>query len=104
VAGPFDPTLKALVESAPEDWPVLAGQPRAPTKVIDVDIATVSGAGDKVLRVQAAPPYLLHLEFQAGHDSAALPGLLQVRVHFIRFAALSACSACPAAYNKGANA
>lgn len=78
-AKPFDPTLKALVESSPEDWPVFVGQPPAPTEVIDADVATVSGAADKVLRVRAAPPYLLHLEFQAGHDAVALPGLLHLR-------------------------
>ena len=42
-------------------------------------MATVSGAADKVLRVQADPPYLLHLEFVAGHDAAALPRKLLVR-------------------------
>jgi predicted transposase YdaD len=75
----FDPTLKDLVEAGPADWPVLLGQPPAPTTVIDADIATVSGAGDKALRVAAAPPYLVHLEFQTGHDTAALPGKLHLR-------------------------
>jgi predicted transposase YdaD len=78
-AKPFDPTVKTLVETSPADWPVLLGQPAAPTAVIDADIATVSGAADKVLHVRAAPPYLLHLEFQAGHDSAGLPPLLHLR-------------------------
>lgn len=76
---PFDPTFKALVESAPEDWVVLAGDPRAPAQIIDADIATVSGAADKAIRVGAAVPYLLHLEFVAGHDAADLPGLLHLR-------------------------
>src|SRR5262245_23004912 len=62
-AKPYDPTLKALVETEPESWPVLLGQPKAPTEVIDADIATVSGAADKVLSVAADLPYLLHLEF-----------------------------------------
>lgn len=75
----FDPTLKSLVETSPADWTVLAGQPRATTAVIDADIATVSGAADKVLHVRASSPYLLHLEFQAGHDSADLPRLLHLR-------------------------
>jgi hypothetical protein len=70
---PFDPTLKMLVEVGPDDWTVLAGQPPAPTRIIDADIATVSGAADKVLRVDALPPYILHLEFVAGHDAAELP-------------------------------
>jgi predicted transposase YdaD len=76
---PFDPTLKALVETEPKWWPVLLGRPTGPTEVIDADIATVSGAADKVLRVQADPPYLLHLEFVAGHDAAELPPKLHVR-------------------------
>ncbi len=76
---PFDPTLKTLVETSPEDWPALAGLPVGPTEVIDADIATVSGAGDKVLRVRAANPYLLHLEFQSGHDTSALPEDMHVR-------------------------
>jgi len=76
---PFDPTFKALVDTGPDDWPVLAGQPRAPAEVIDADVGTVSGAADKVLRVHAAEPYLLHLEFVSGHDAAGLPGLLHLR-------------------------
>jgi predicted transposase YdaD len=78
-AKPYDPTLKALVETEPESWPPLLGKPAAPTTVIDADIATVSGAADKVLRVEARPPYLLHLEFVAGHDAAGLPRALDVR-------------------------
>lgn len=76
---PFDPTLKTLVEVGPADWTVFAGQPAAPTRIIDADIATVSGAADKVLRVEAIPPYLLHLEFVAGHDAADLPTALNKR-------------------------
>ena len=76
---PYDSTLKALVETEPESWPALLGRPTGPTEVIDADIATVSGAADKVLRVSANPPYLLHLEFVSGHDAAALPRKLHVR-------------------------
>jgi hypothetical protein len=78
-AKPYDPTLKTLVEIEPESWPVLFGYARAPTEVIDADIATVSGAADKVLRVSGAPAYLLHLEFVSGHDSATLPSTLLMR-------------------------
>jgi hypothetical protein len=67
----YDPTVKALVEIEPESWPAFLGRPTGPTAVIDADIATVSGAADKVLRVSAEVPYLLHLEFVAGHDAAA---------------------------------
>src|SRR5260370_38667317 len=76
---PFAPTLKTLVEIGPADWTVFAGQPAAPTRVLDADIATVSGATDKVLRVEARPPYLLHLEFVVGHDAADLPAALNKR-------------------------
>src|SRR6266436_8502148 len=78
-AKPYDPTLKAMVETEPASWPAFLGRPTGPTEVIDADIATVSGAADKVLRVHADPPYLLHLEFVAGHDSAVLPRKLHVR-------------------------
>ena len=64
----YDPTVKTLVETDPAAWPVLIGQPWAPTEVIDADIATVSGAADKVLHVHAADPYLLHLEFVSGQS------------------------------------
>ncbi|HTU89974.1 MAG TPA: hypothetical protein VMF69_07750 [Gemmataceae bacterium] len=78
-AKPYDPTLKTLVEIEPESWPVLLGYAKAPTEVIDADIATVSGAADKVLRVSGDPTYLLHLEFVSGHDSATLPSTLLMR-------------------------
>jgi predicted transposase YdaD len=76
---PFDPTLKTLVELDPASWPALFGRPTGPTEIIDADVATVSGAADKVLRVAARPPYLLHLEFVAGHDAARLPSRLHAR-------------------------
>ncbi|HJT76151.1 MAG TPA: hypothetical protein VJ739_03025 [Gemmataceae bacterium] len=76
--GPYDPTLKAMVEVCPEDWLVFAGQPRAPAEALDTDVSTVAAAADKVIYSRATPPYLLHLEFQAGHDSAQLPGRLHL--------------------------
>jgi predicted transposase YdaD len=76
---PYDPTLKALVETAPESWLPLVGRPPARVTVEDADLATlVSGAVDKVLRVHAEPEYLVHLDFQAGHDSARLPPRLRL--------------------------
>jgi hypothetical protein len=45
--------------------------------VIDADIATISGAADKVIRVEGTPDWLLAVDFQAGHDAVAkLPDLL----------------------------
>src|SRR4051794_5804621 len=76
---PYDPTLKALVETEPASWPAFLHLPTAPTEAIDADIATVSGAADKVLRVNADPPSLLPLESAPGHDSATLPRKLHAR-------------------------
>ena len=78
-AKPYDATLKALVETDPGAWPAFLGRPTGPTEVIDADIATVTGAADKVLRVSSEPTYLLHLEFVVGHDTATLPRKLYVR-------------------------
>jgi predicted transposase YdaD len=74
-----DPTLKALVEVAPESWLAVVGRPPARVTVEDADLATVvSAAVDKVLRVHADPPYLLHLDFVSGHDAAQLPPRLRL--------------------------
>jgi predicted transposase YdaD len=69
---PFDATLKAMLEAAPSDWVALAGYAPAAVDVIDADISTVSGAADKVLRVQGPPDWILHIDFQTGPD-ATLP-------------------------------
>src|SRR5438876_10973202 len=75
----FDPTLKVLVETSPADWLALVGRPPAPVSVIDADVATViSAAADKFLHVHADPEYVLHLDFQSGHDSASLPSRLRL--------------------------
>lgn len=75
----FDPTLKTLVEASPADWLPLLGLPRKRVTVEDTDLATVvSGAVDKVLRVHAEPEYLVHFDFQAGHDSSLLPRRLRL--------------------------
>jgi hypothetical protein len=79
VARDYDPTLKALVEVEPASWLPLAGRPPAPVSVIDADISAVlSGAADKFLRVHADREYVLHLDFQSGHDSAQLPPRLRL--------------------------
>jgi predicted transposase YdaD len=75
----YDPTLKTLVEASPADWLPLLDLPRKRVTVEDTDLATViSGAVDKVLRVHAQPEYLLHFDFQSGHDSAMLPRRLRL--------------------------
>jgi hypothetical protein len=74
---PHDVVVKTLVEGDPEGWPPALDLPRGPVVAIDADIATVSGAVDKVLRVETDPPYLLHLDFYSGHDTAHVLGKLR---------------------------
>ena len=70
--GPVDDTLKYLTELSPQDWVQHGGWPAAPVGLIDADIATVTGATDKVICVQGPPDWLLAVDFQSGHDTAAL--------------------------------
>lgn len=56
----FDATLKSLLE----DWPLLAGVDNPQVEVIDADIATLTGAADKVLRLLGPSPWIMHFEFQ----------------------------------------
>jgi predicted transposase YdaD len=75
----YDPTLKTLVEASPADRLPLLGLPQKRVTVVSTDLATVvSGAVDQALRVHAQPEYLLHLDFQSGHDSAMLPPRLRL--------------------------
>jgi hypothetical protein len=75
--GPIDDTLKQLTELSPRDWVVQGGWSPAPASLIDADIATITGAADKVIRVAGSPEWLLAVDFQAGHDTLAkLPDLL----------------------------
>jgi predicted transposase YdaD len=75
--GPIDDALKQLTELSPQDWVVRGGWPAAPATLIDADIATISGAADKAIRVAGTPDWLLAVEFQSGHDTPAkLPDLL----------------------------
>jgi predicted transposase YdaD len=73
----FDVTLKSLLEDSPADWPALAGVSATDVTVIDADIATLSGAADKVLRLGDEPPRIMHFEFQSGPD-ASLPRRMNV--------------------------
>src|ERR1700682_888264 len=73
----LDNTLKHLTELSPQDWVIRGGWSAAPATVIDADIATITGATDKVIRVAGSPDWLLAVDFQAGHDPVAkLPDLL----------------------------
>ena len=76
---PFDPILKTLVETEPAGWLTFTNLPAAEVIAIDADVSSVlTGSVDKVLQVHADPPYLLHLDFQSGHDTATLPRRLRL--------------------------
>jgi predicted transposase YdaD len=69
VPGPFDTTLKALVQAYPADWIAFLGlSPAGPVEVVDANLATVTAEVDKVMQVGGAEPWLVHLEFQSSYD------------------------------------
>ncbi|MCY2966008.1 MAG: hypothetical protein NT069_20650 [Planctomycetota bacterium] len=77
---PYDAILKHLPEDYPQDWAQFVGV-NGPVSVIDADISTVTAAAaDKVLRVDEPDPWILHLEFQAGHDATLSRRLLNYNV------------------------
>jgi hypothetical protein len=69
--GPIDDTLKHLTELSPQDWVVQGGWSTATATVIEADIATITGASDKVIRVEGPPDWLLAVDYQSGHDAVA---------------------------------
>jgi predicted transposase YdaD len=80
MAKKFDATLKSLLEDSPVDWLRLAGRPPAPVAVMDADVSTVTAATDKVLRVTAKRPWVMHIDFQAGPTPrflAAFTGIMR---------------------------
>jgi hypothetical protein len=77
VPKPFDAATKFLTEAQPDDWVSLFALPIGQTQVLDADLSTVTAAADRVFRVGAKEPYLLHLEFQGNVDTEfALRSLL----------------------------
>jgi predicted transposase YdaD len=69
---PYDASTKFLVTEHPADWLALCERPaHGEVEALDVDLATVTAAADRVLRIHDDPPWLFHLELQANRD----PGL-----------------------------
>lgn len=65
---PFDATTKHLIEGHPKDWLNYLGLPVRSVTVIDADVSTVTADADKVLRVEADPPYIAHFDLQADYN------------------------------------
>jgi predicted transposase YdaD len=80
VAQPFDTSTKELIETQPADWLEFVGLGRREVDVINADLATITAAADKVLRVQAPVPGLAHLELQADYDAELDERTLQYSV------------------------
>ena len=73
---PYDASTKYLVQTRLGDWLPLSGRTTsAPIQIIDADLATVTAAADRVLRVGDDPPWLLHLELQSSRDPDLVPNL-----------------------------
>jgi predicted transposase YdaD len=67
-AKPFDTAMKVLWELNPGDYAAWLTGTRSPAETIDADLATVSGAADKVIRVgRGKKRSLLAVEFQASY-------------------------------------
>jgi len=65
----YDAGLKVLLETHLDDWLALVPRkPHGPVRIIDSDVATVTAATDKVLRIDDPVPWILHVELQSGRD------------------------------------
>ncbi len=70
---PYDAVTKRLIESRPQDFVAFLGLPPGPVEVIDADLSTVSSYADRIVRVNAPSPYLMHNELEAGKHTHELP-------------------------------
>jgi hypothetical protein len=73
---PYDASAKHLLQTRLADWlPICGRATTAKLEVVDADLATVTAAADRVLRVREDPPWLLHIELMASRDPDLLPNL-----------------------------
>lgn len=84
MAKPFDVTLKDMLVGHPDHCLHYLGlQPKSSLDVVDADLATISTEADKVIRVNDAAPWLVHVEFQASADRQLSQRLLRYNVLLI---------------------
>ncbi|MFO0804229.1 MAG: hypothetical protein U0791_14045 [Gemmataceae bacterium] len=76
---PYDIAAKDLIETDPAGWVTFLGSPAPPDSVrlVDADLSSVSAEADKVIRVNATEPWLLHLELQASRDASLARRMLR---------------------------
>lgn len=66
---PFDVTPRDLIEGDPVGWLEWVGLPvNGPVHTIDSEVSTVLAEVDKVIAVDAQPPWVAHFELQSTHD------------------------------------
>lgn len=70
---PYDAATKRLIELRPADWVQFIGLPPGPVSLVDADLSTVSAAADRLIRVDAPIPYVMHNELESGKDTATVP-------------------------------
>ena len=67
VSLPFDATLKDLVQAYPRDWLAALGLPATgPVAALNVDLSTLTAAGDVVLGVGYPPELVVDAAIRAG--------------------------------------
>ena len=65
----FDALTRSLLEKYPADWLNQLGLLHGElVRVMNSDLSTVTTEADKVIRVEAQEPWLVHIGLQAGHD------------------------------------
>ena len=75
---PYDALTRSLLEARPGDWLALFGLGGgAPAKVVESELSTVTAEADKVIRVEAAEPWIVHVEVQSGYDRSLPRRLLR---------------------------
>jgi hypothetical protein len=73
---PYDASTKYLLEAHLDDWfPLCGRQTTARLDIVNADLATVTAAADRVLRVNEMPPWLLHVELQSSRDPSLATNL-----------------------------
>lgn len=76
--GQYDAALKHTLSMFAADWAHFLGVPEGiRVEAIDVDLSNVSQMADKLLRVFAEPPYLLHIEPHSYSDELLDSRILQ---------------------------
>ena len=70
---PYDAVTNRLIELRPADWVSFLRLPQGPVSLVDADLSTITSYADRLIRVDAETPYLVHNELESGKDTATVP-------------------------------